>query len=202
MKTLGPQNRAFRKRSRKLIFRKRRFGIRIFLGVNVVSGSFLPPFPRRQKMACPSDVLLHVHLQSRCRNRQQLICFDSKGYAFENKTEDGCCCLHKQLYLVVFSDEGQVFCLCFILPLEPFLYHLPPGFANYVHSFLGAQAGEAIQRSDTAKQRKQTKIKKRDCDLSSRLVRLCQHTCRTQRPSFSCGGTFPGIIPRPCERDL
>ena len=55
--------------------------------------------------------------------------------AFENKAEGGCCCLQKQLCLVVFLDEGLVFCFCFILlrflfvfhlPKEPFFYHLPP----------------------------------------------------------------------------
>ena len=52
--------RSFQKRSRKRIFRKRRFWIRIFfflnLRVNMVSGSFLPLFPRRSKMARPNDV--------------------------------------------------------------------------------------------------------------------------------------------------
>ena len=40
----------------------------------------------------------------------------------------------------------------FILPLEPFFYHLLPRSANYVPSFLGAQAREAIQKNDTGKQ--------------------------------------------------
>ena len=38
--------------------------------------------------------------------------FVSKGVAFENQTEFGCCCLQHPLYLVVFLDEGRVFCLC------------------------------------------------------------------------------------------
>ena len=49
-------------------------------------------------------------------------------------------------------------------------------------------------------QAKETNKKK--CDLSSRRVRLYQHTCRTHRPCFLGGGTFPRINPRPCERGL
>ena len=61
--------------------------------------------------------------------------FRRECVAFESKAKDGCCCLQKQLYLVAFLDEVGcfvfalfcfVFCLCFILPLEPFFYHLLP----------------------------------------------------------------------------
>ena len=58
---------------------------------------------------------------------------------------------------VLFSFHFASSILCFILPLEPFFYHLPPRFTNYVPSFLGAQAREAIQKNDTGKQREQTK---------------------------------------------
>ena len=53
--------------------------------------------------------------------------FVSKGVAFENKTEDGCCCLQKQLYLVAFLDEGGVFCFCFMLLHLLFVFHFAFG---------------------------------------------------------------------------
>ena len=53
--------------------------------------------------------------------------FVSKGVAFENKTEDGCCCLQKQLYLVAFLDEGGVFYFCFILLRLLFVLHFAFG---------------------------------------------------------------------------
>ena len=50
--------------------------------------------------------------------------FVSKGVAFENKTEDYCCCL---LYLVVLLDEGRVFFVSFILLCLFFVFHFAFG---------------------------------------------------------------------------
>ena len=101
---------------------------RSFLRVNMVSGSFLPLFPRRSKMACPSDeycftCICSIVAETGCNS----FLFVSKGVAFENKTEDGCCCLQKQLYLVVFLDEGRLFCFCFILLRLLFVFHFAFG---------------------------------------------------------------------------
>ena len=75
-------------------------------------------------MDCPSDEYCFTCICSLfAETGSSSFLFLWKGVAFENKTEDGCRCLQKQLYLVVFLDEGRVFC-----------------FTNYVHSFLGAQA--------------------------------------------------------------
>ena len=232
-KRSGPKTKLFENAPESGSFENGGFGSGSFLRVNLVSGSFLPLFPRRSETACPSDeycftcICSSVQFRNVClriptaqsngregpkRSKSSLVAetgrssqflFVSKGVAFENKTEDGCCCLQKQHYLVAFLDEGGVFCFCFILlrllfvfhfafGLEPFFYHLPPWFANYVHSFRGAQAREAIQKYDTGKQRKQTK-----------KVRFELQSCPyTEAPWFSGGGTFPRINPRPCERGL
>ena len=44
--------------------------------------------------------------------------------------------------------------------------------------------------------------KQKKCNLSWKRVGLCQHICRTQRPCFSGGDTFPRINPGPCERGI
>ena len=114
LKTLGPQNGGF--------------GSGSFLRVNMVSGSFLPLFPRRSKMACPSDEYCFTCICSFVdETGSSSFLFVWKGVAFENKTEDGCCCLQKQLYLFVFLDEGRVFCLCFILLRLLFVFHFAFG---------------------------------------------------------------------------
>ena len=109
-------------------FENGRFGSGSFLRVNMVSGFFLPLFPRRSKMACPSDEYCFT---CRCslvaETGSSSLLFVSKGVAFENKTEDGCCCLQKQLYFVVFLDEGRVFCFCFILLRLLFVFHFTFG---------------------------------------------------------------------------
>ena len=128
MKTLGPQNGAFRKRSRKWIFRKRRFRIRILFacehGIRISSA----PVSKAIKNGLPKRwILLHVHLQSLAETGSSSFLFVWKGVAFENKTEDGCCCLQKQLYLVVFLEEGRLFCFCFILLRLLFVFHFAFG---------------------------------------------------------------------------
>ena len=83
-----------------------------FFCVNMVSGSFLPLFPRRSTMACQSHEYCSTCMCSFVAETvSSSFMFVSKGVAFENKTEDGLCCLQKQLYLVVFPDDGRVF-LC------------------------------------------------------------------------------------------
>ena len=67
-------------------------------------------------MACPSDEYCITCICSLfAETDSSSFLFVWNGVAFENKTEDGCCCLQKQLYLVFFLDEGRVFCFCFIL---------------------------------------------------------------------------------------
>ena len=175
-KRLGPKTELFENAPESGSFENGGFGSGSFLRVNMVSGSFLPLFPRRSKMACPCDKYCFTCMCSLVAETSSSSSFFFKGpVAFENRTEDGCCCLQKQLYLVVYSGEGRVFflfhfcfvfCLCFILPLEPFFYHLPPW---YVHSFLGGQARDAVQKNDTRKQRKQTKKVRFELEASSSL---------------------------------
>ena len=55
LKTLGPQTELFENAPENGSFENGGFGSGSFLCVNMVSGSFLPLFPRRSKMACPSD---------------------------------------------------------------------------------------------------------------------------------------------------
>ena len=133
--------------------------------MNMVSGSFLPLFPRRSKLACPSDEycftcicslvaetgsscqLNSFCLKGSCLRKQkggwllikQIHTFTSSMFFWllpkknillvnvwiclmimisqqePSLKQDGYCCLQKQLYLVVFLDEGRVFCFCFIL---------------------------------------------------------------------------------------
>ena len=56
------------------------------------------------------------------------------------------------------------------------------------------------RKTTLASKRKQKKKVRFEPEVSLSLS--TQHTCRTQSPWFSGGGTFPGIYPRPCERGL
>ena len=163
--------------------------------MNIASRAFAVSLP---KPVAAHFFLFRRELSSKIKRRMVAVVFRSNPTSSSSQTNVGCFVFVSFCFIFLFVSFGFNFCLCFILPLKPFFYHLPPWFATYVHSFLGAQAREAIQKNDTGKQRKQTK----KCDLSSRRVLLCQQTCRTQRPWFSGGGPFPRINQRPCERGL
>ena len=146
---------------------------------------------------------MHVQSQVVAETGSSSFLFVSKGVAFEKKkTEDGCCCLQKQLYLVVLLDEGRVFlfvsfcfvfCLCFILPLEPsFVTYLHDSQTTYTPSSEHKHVKQ-YRRATLASKGNQRK----KCDLSSKRVRLCQHKCRTHRWRH-----VSLDHPRPCERGL
>ena len=79
-------------------------------------------------MACPSDEYCFTCICSLvAETGSSSFLFVSKGVAFENQTEDGCCCLQKQLYLVTYLDEGRVFSFCFILLRLLFVFHFAFG---------------------------------------------------------------------------
>ena len=157
--------------------------------MNIASRAFAVLLP---KPVAAHFFLFRRELPSKTKLSMVAVIFRSNSMSSSSKTKVGC---------FVFVSSCFVFCLCFILPLEPFFYHLPPWYSQTKYTFLSAQAHEAIQKNDTGKQRKQTK---KTCDLSLRRVCLCQHTCRCRTPRlcFSGGGTFPRINLRPCERDL
>ena len=167
--------------------------------------------------------------------------FVSKGIAFENKMDDSCCCLQKQLYLVVFLDEGRVFCFCFILLRLLFVFRFgfgafllsPTSMIRKLRALLPRGTSTWSNTEERHWQAKET-IKKVRFELEASLslstfmyslvqwnwfsdvagctwltcIQWHQRTnftapfCRTQRPWFSGGGTFPRINPRPCERGL
>ena len=108
--------------------------------------------------------------------------FFFEGSCLRKKTEDDFCCLQKQLYLVVYSGEGRVFffvclfhfassfvCVSFCLWSLSFITCLHD---TYTPS-LGHKHLTQYRRTTLAS--KGNKQKKK-CDLSSRRVRLCQHT--------------------------
>ena len=150
-----------------------------FLCVNMVSGSFLPLFPRRSTMACPSNEYCCTCLCSLvAETDSSSFLFVSKGVALENKMEDGVCCLQKQLYLVVFPDEGPICCFYFIflrLWSLSFFTCLHDSQTTYSPSSGHKHVKQCRWTTLASIGNKQTNKK---CDLSSRQVRLCQD--RTQ----------------------
>ena len=168
----------------------------------MVSGSFPPLFPRRSKMACPSDEYCFTSICSLvAETGSSSFLLVSQGVAFENKTEDGCCCLQKHLYLVAFLDEGGVFCFCFILLRLLFAFHFafgafllsPASMIRKLRTLLPRGTSTWSNTEERLWQAKETNKKVR-FELEASPY--------TQRPWFSGGGTFPWINPRPCERGL
>ena len=178
------------------------FGSGSFLRVNMVCGSFLPLFPRRSKMACPRDKYCFTCMYSLVAEiSSSSSFFFSKGVAFENKTEDGCCCLQKQLYLVVYSGEGRVFFffVSFLLRLL-FVFHFTFGAfllspASMIRTLL--PWGTSTWRNTEERHWQAKETNKKKCDLSPSLSTNMKNT-----EAVPGGGTFPWINPRPCERGL
>ena len=98
------------------------------------------------------------------------------------------------VFFVLFHFASSFVCVSFCLWSLSFITCLHD---TYTPSLGHKHVTQYKRTTLTSKGNKQKK-----CDLSSRRVRLCQHTCRTQRPWFSGGATFPWINPHPCERGL
>ena len=96
----------------------------LYLRVNMVSGSFLPLFPRRSKMACPSDeyascafavslpkpvaahfFLFRRELPSKTKRSMVAVVVRNNSTSFSSWTKVGC---------FVFVSYCFVFCLCFL----------------------------------------------------------------------------------------
>ena len=202
-KRLGPKTELFENAPESGSFENGGFGSGSFLRVNIVSGSFLPLFPRRSKWLAHA-----INIASRA-------CAVSLPKPVAAIFFEGSCLRKQNGGWLLLSSEATlprrllrrrsgVF-FCFIL-LRLFvcvsfcLWSL--SFITCLHDTYTPSLGHkhVTQYKRTTLTSKGNKQKK--CDLSLRRVRLCQHTCRTQRPWFSGGATFPWINPHPCERGL
>ena len=170
----------------------------------MVSGSFLPLFPRRSTIACPSDeycFMCTCNLVAKTGSSSFL--FVSKR-VFPSKTKRRMDSGHRkwgylqrQLYLVVFLDEGRVFCFCSILLWLSFITCLHSSQTAYT-PFSGHKHVKQCRRTTLAS--KGNKQKNAICARGKFVSVNIEHS--GQRPWFSGGGTFSRINPRPCERGL
>ena len=123
-KRWGPKTGLFKNAAESGSFENGGFGSGSLLRVNMVSGSFLPLFPRRSKMACPSDdyascafavsfpkpvaahfFLFRRELPSKTKRSMVAVVVRSNSTSSSTWTKVGC---------FVFVSYCFVFCLCFI----------------------------------------------------------------------------------------